>query len=47
MMVFVFAVGCVLIMFCQALTACLSVSSFSWPSPPVKILGGDNLTRNK
>lgn len=38
------ATGYVLIVFFQALAACLSVSSFWWRSP-CKIVGGDNLTQ--
>lgn len=43
-MVFAFAAGCVLVMFSQALAACLSISSFSRHSS-CKIVGGDNLTQ--
>lgn len=41
-MVFAFAAGCILMMFSQALAACLSISSFSRPSS-CKIVGGDHL----
>lgn len=43
-MVFAFAAGCILMMFSQALAACLSISSFSRPSS-CKIVGGDHLTQ--